>query len=347
MALPIEEMKPYPNEHACRLHDPGGYDRLRRNNCAEKHEGKCIDVIYGIKENKSEIQALRYPKDVWEAGAARTHCSGRGGSFEAASEKEDSQEGPKGGRMGTVEIERKVVQLKGLKLEDSGAFKALFARFDDEDKQGDITLPGAFGKRQNVIISAYGHGSWTGALPVGKGFIHDDEEAGGGVVEGQFFLNTQAGKETYTIVKELGELQEWSYALPEIDYEMRTIDNHTVRVLKRITVNEVSPVLMGAGNGTRTLAIKGGEAVALTFAERMVKATLENEDIAERLRGRRGFRASDSRHPSGNPSASDVEGVKVWLESLERITRALRDTIERYKAFDKVMKDFEAMTKGD
>ena len=338
------EIKPYPNEHACRLHDPGGYDRLRRNNCAEKREGKCIDVIYGVKENKAEIQALRYPKDVWTAGDARSHCSGRGGSFEAASEKEeDLSVEPKGETMDPMKVEQKVMQLKNLKLADDGTFKALFAPFNSVDKQGDLTLPGAFGERQNVIISAYGHGSWTGALPVGKGFIHDDEGEDGGVVEGKFFLNTTAGKDTWTIVKELGELQEWSYALPEIDFEFREVDGRQVRVLKRIKVNEVSPVLMGAGNGTRTLAIKAGEAVALTFAERMVKATIENEELYEILKGRRGFSASKPR----SPAASDLKGAEGWMVSLDRLARALRETVERFKAFDETKKSFEAMTKGD
>jgi hypothetical protein len=75
-------------------------------------------------------------------------------------------------------------------------------------------------------------------------------------MEGGFFLDTEAGQETYQTIKNVAELQEWSYALPEIDYEMRTIDGETIRVLKRIKVNEVSPVLMGAGIGTRTLSLK-------------------------------------------------------------------------------------------
>jgi len=77
--------KPYPGEHACRLEPPGQFDRFNRNNCAQKHDGKCIDVIYGIKAGKSKIQSLRYKKEVWETAAARSHCKGREGSFTAAS----------------------------------------------------------------------------------------------------------------------------------------------------------------------------------------------------------------------------------------------------------------------
>ena len=75
---------PYPEEHACRLNDPGKYDRFARKNCEQKHNGKCIDVIYGIKSGKSEIQALRYPKKIWEVAAARAHCKKQEGKFEAA-----------------------------------------------------------------------------------------------------------------------------------------------------------------------------------------------------------------------------------------------------------------------
>lgn len=75
---------PYPNEHACRLENPNKYDKFNRVNCDQKHDGKCIDVIYGIKDNKSEIQALRYKKDVWSEGDAKSHCKSRGGSFEPA-----------------------------------------------------------------------------------------------------------------------------------------------------------------------------------------------------------------------------------------------------------------------
>lgn len=50
-----------------------------------KSGGKCLDVIYGIKSGKSEIQAYRYKKTIWTASAARSHCSSHNGSFEAAS----------------------------------------------------------------------------------------------------------------------------------------------------------------------------------------------------------------------------------------------------------------------
>lgn len=44
-----------------------------------------------VKAVGGEIQALRYPKDVWEEKDARDHCKSRGGTFEPA--EKDKKEG--------------------------------------------------------------------------------------------------------------------------------------------------------------------------------------------------------------------------------------------------------------
>lgn len=79
--------KPYPNEHACRLKDPGQYERFRRQK--RKHNGKEYSAIIGFKKGGgSEDQAYRYPKATWEADEARGHCKGKKGHFEAAKKAE-------------------------------------------------------------------------------------------------------------------------------------------------------------------------------------------------------------------------------------------------------------------
>lgn len=82
---------PYPNEHSCRLKEPN-YDEYRRGNCDQKHNGKCIDVIYGIRNGKSETQALRYKTSIWNESDARAHCDSRGGSFHPASKEKAMNE---------------------------------------------------------------------------------------------------------------------------------------------------------------------------------------------------------------------------------------------------------------
>ena len=72
----MEEGRPYPNEHAARLRDPGQYDRFRRRNDAG---GKGVDFIFGIKEGESgaELQAIRFKLSEFTAAEARAWLSER------------------------------------------------------------------------------------------------------------------------------------------------------------------------------------------------------------------------------------------------------------------------------
>lgn len=80
-------MKPYPNEHACRLNDPDKYVSFRRG--TREHEGKKYSIIFGKKEDgKTEEQAYRYNKAVWNASEAKAHCDTHKGAFEPAAEKD-------------------------------------------------------------------------------------------------------------------------------------------------------------------------------------------------------------------------------------------------------------------
>lgn len=57
--IPMAEVqgRPYPNEHAARLKEPGQFDEFRRENDAG---GPGVDFIYGIKAGVSELQAVRF-----------------------------------------------------------------------------------------------------------------------------------------------------------------------------------------------------------------------------------------------------------------------------------------------
>jgi hypothetical protein len=148
--------------------------------------------------------------------------------------------------------------LSGLKITDpsEGRVQAVFATFNTVDHDNDVTLPGAFEDGAKVRISAYNHASWGPAmLPVGKGTISQtDREA---ILDGQFFMNTQAGRETFETVKELDDLGEWSYGYDIVDGGPGVFDGEEVNYLKKLKTHEVSPVLLGAGIGTRTIATKG------------------------------------------------------------------------------------------
>jgi HK97 family phage major capsid protein/HK97 family phage prohead protease len=64
----IIDGRPYPNEHAARLKDPGQYDRIRRVN---DEFGAGIDAIYGIKDETAELQAIRFDADRFTPAEAR------------------------------------------------------------------------------------------------------------------------------------------------------------------------------------------------------------------------------------------------------------------------------------
>lgn len=136
--------------------------------------------------------------------------------------------------------------------DESGEFTAVFARFNVVDHDFDVTIPGAFKEGQKVRISYWGH-RWMD-LPVGRGVIHQDDEKAW--VDGKFFLDTKAGRETYRTVKNLGELQEWSYGYDIEDATYGVFEGQDVQFLRSLEVYEVSPVMLGAGIGTGTTDIK-------------------------------------------------------------------------------------------
>lgn len=138
---------------------------------------------------------------------------------------------------------------------DQGVIQAVFSTLNVKDHDGDVTLPGAFENGAPVRISQYNHASWgVGAFPVGKGVITSDGDKA--TLTGQFFLKTTVGRDTFEAVKELGSLGEWSYGFDVLESEHGTHDGEPVQFLKKLKVHEVSPVLLGAGIGTHTVAAK-------------------------------------------------------------------------------------------
>lgn len=145
--------------------------------------------------------------------------------------------------------------LTGVKAEgDAGYVEAIFSRFNVIDHDMDVTLPGAFTEGAPVRISSYNHQSWKGALPVGRGSIKSDAEVA--TMEGQFFMNTTHGRDHFETVKAMADLGEWSYGYDVINGEPGTFEEKKVTFLRELKVHEVSPVLLGAGIGTQTIAAK-------------------------------------------------------------------------------------------
>lgn len=193
-------------------------------------------------------------------------------------------------------LDRKALTQVRLKAGDSGEVEAVFATFNVRDHDGDVTVPGAFQDGAPVRISAYNHGSSLGpSLPVGKGSIRVTDEAA--VMSGKFFLDTTQGRDTFTVVKEMGDLQEWSYAYDILDAEMGTHEGQPAQFLRQLVVNEVSPVLLGAGIGTRTLSTKS----AIPFRG--------SGTVDESWSG-----STNERHLSNDAGASTYRRMYAWVD---------------------------------
>lgn len=77
---------PYAGEHSCRLIAPSEFSEFRRQNNFRQVDGKRVDAVFGIRDGKAELSAMRYPKDIWTSADARSHCSSQDGIlFEPAS----------------------------------------------------------------------------------------------------------------------------------------------------------------------------------------------------------------------------------------------------------------------
>lgn len=213
------------------------------------------------------------------------------------------------------QMERKGLSGFAVKDEGQGKVLAVFATLNVIDLDGDVTLPGAFETGQAVKISSWGH-NW-GSWPVGKGVI--GEQGNQAILDGQFFLDTEAGKEGFAALKALGSLVEWSYGFQVIDSMIEEREGRKVRVLKKVKVFEVSPVMAGAGIGTRTLAAKGQE----PYASTLERVELDLKSIIERTRERVAIRGKDGR----KLSADSRERLTRMMESMGGMARELQDML--------------------
>ena len=143
---------------------------------------------------------------------------------------------------------------------DEGLVTARFATSGVKDLDGDVIEKGAIGV-QDIQVSQFGHASWMGGLPVGKGSTREDGDEM--LADLKFFMATQHGRDHFETVKALGKLGQWSFGF-EIKEERSPTEEERqigiVRILKKLEVFEVSPVLRGAGIDTATIDAKAAAA---------------------------------------------------------------------------------------
>lgn len=83
----LDPEMPFPNEHACRIRQPGDFQKESFRRITRPADGKDLDIIIGRLKGKTTTttQAFRYPKGQWEVSQARKHCTDHKGiMFEPA-----------------------------------------------------------------------------------------------------------------------------------------------------------------------------------------------------------------------------------------------------------------------
>lgn len=211
-----------------------------------------------------------------------------------------------------------------LKLTEAGEVTVAFSRFNVIDHDGDVTFPGALPAGKAVPMSDFNHSSWDRAMPVGKGVISEDGDLG--ILTGAFFMDTDQGRNAYHTVKAMDDLQEWSYGYHVLEGGPIVHDGRNANALRKLDVFEVSPVLLGAGIGTGTLAIKSGRpGPDAPYAEHATWVRDAVTAFLDRTKARADWRETEGR----KLSRSDRETLATLLESL----RAFNGTADELAAF--------------
>jgi HK97 family phage prohead protease len=185
-----------------------------------------------------------------------------------------------------------VSEIKNIDLEfkadGEGKVSAVFSVFNTLDSDGDVVVPEAIksGFKSGSVPMVWAH-KWD--MPIGKGAIKQDGDKA--TFEGEFFMDTESGKEAYNLVKAMGDLQQWSFGYRVNDSERGKFKSGDTdvdaRYLKDLSVYEVSPVLVGANQDTYTMAIKSNKELLEEMAsEKGVlghSTFLENEEPEEEV----------------------------------------------------------------
>ena len=242
-----------------------------------------------------------------------------------------------------------------LKSDAEGKVSAVFSVFNSLDSDGDIVLPGSIksGFKSGSVPMVWAH-KWD--MPIGKGSIDSDGEKA--TFSGEFFMDTESGKEAYKIVKNMADMQQWSFGYRVNDAERGNIgegdEEKDARFLKDLTVFEVSPVLVGANQDTYTMAIKSNEEllkeIVGTDEEKAVlsSSSFGKEPVSETLN------EDDAVKPEVEVEEVDkeksvtvkelLENPTIYLKELYKLKEAQLETQEEIsenapKAFSEQVKD--------
>lgn len=246
-------------------------------------------------------------------------------------------------------ILRKGVEIKD--VTEKGVVVVKFATLNVIDKDGDITLPGFFGKQAAIMLPAH---DWK-HIPLGKGPIHEVGDAA--IAELQMNLDVPQAKDWHSWLlfdKTHGQpLQEYSYGFTvkpggSSEGGQDASGQKAYRTLRSCPdgtpgciVHEVSPVVVGAGEFTGTLAVKGQ---GTKFCDELETALAAVENLTARAASLADLRKKEGRDlstASKERLALLIDRLKaagVQLDGLKKddsaLRKALRVELSRSLAFE-------------
>ena len=233
-----------------------------------------------------------------------------------------------------------------IKNDEKGEVAAVFSVFDKIDSDGDIVKAGSIksGFKSGDVPMVWAH-KWD--MPIGKGQINQDDDKA--TFKGQFFMDTESGREAYNLVKAMGDLQQWSFGFKVDDSEYGKLkkdgeEEQDVRYLKGLTVYEVSPVLVGANQETYTMAIKSNtellediaDAKSVMTTESMNQPDPEEEEVEEAPAEEETIDEVDTEFEE---VAEDTEAEEIAEETAEEEEKDLKVSEEVNKTFSEEVKD--------
>ena len=156
---------PYADEHSCRLVSPGEFEEFRRQNNWKQIDGKRVDAIFGLRDGKTELQAIRYPKSEWSKADARSHCSSQESILFEPAVAPQIREEKMSHRSKFIRPEIKVVD------KSAGLITAVVST-ESVDRDGDIIRQGYWDlnhfKAHPILLSSHNYrglqnqiGEWT------------------------------------------------------------------------------------------------------------------------------------------------------------------------------------------
>ena len=239
-----------------------------------------------------------------------------------------------------------------IKNDEKGEVAAVFSIFDKVDSDGDIVKAGSIksGFKSGDVPMVWAH-KWD--MPIGKGQIEQDDDKA--TFKGQFFMDTESGKEAYNLVKAMGELQQWSFGFKVDDSEYGKFkkdgsdEEEDVRFLKGLTVYEVSPVLVGANQETYTMAIKSNtelleeltDSKTVLSTESMNQPDPKEEEVEEAAAEEETIDDVDTEFEevAEDAEAEDAEAEEIAEETAEEEEKDLKVSEEVNRTFSEEVKD--------